>query len=58
MQEIILHYRSYISAHSKRTYYDKTGNSYEIIDEDIQQRIESKLMYQIYFHFDPYKKPE
>lgn len=57
MKAILKHYAPYIAAHSKRALFDEYGNRYEVIDEEIRQRIEAKLMFQIYYHFDPYKEP-
>ncbi len=37
--------------------YDEYGNCYEVVDDDIRQRIEAKLMYGIIYDFDPYKPP-
>lgn len=47
IKEILRHYASYIAFFSKRAFYDDYGNYYEIVDDDIRQRIEAKLMYQI-----------
>lgn len=53
MSAILRHYSHYIAYYSRRTFYDKYGNRYELVDEDIKQRIEAKLMYQIIYKFDP-----
>lgn len=52
MNAILGHYRPYIASFSKRTFYDEYGNRYELVDEDIRQRIEAKLMQQIIYKFD------
>ncbi len=57
MQAILKHYASYIASYSKRTLVDEYGNRYEVVDEEIRQRIEAKLMFQIIYHFNPYKMP-
>ncbi len=57
MQTILKHYAPYIAAHSKRALFDEYGNRYEVVDEEIRQRIEAKLMSSIIFDFDPYKQP-
>ncbi len=54
---IIRHYTSYIAYFSRRSFYDDFGNCYELVDEDIRQRIEAKLIYQIITKFDPYQCP-
>lgn len=58
LAEILQYYAAYISAHSRRTYFDEYGNQYEYIDEEIRQRIESKLMYMIMTKFDPFEYPQ
>lgn len=57
MTTIMRHYAHYIAYYSRRTFYDKYGNRYELVDEDIKQRIEAKLMYQIIYKFDPTQFP-
>lgn len=57
MAAILRHYAHYIAYYSRRTFYDKYGNRYELVDEDIKQRIEAKLMYQIIYKFDSEKLP-
>lgn len=57
MSAILQHYSYYITYYSRRTFYDKYGNRYELVDEDIKQRIEAKLMYQIIYKFDPAQLP-
>ena len=52
MERIIQHYRPYIAALSKRSFFDEYGNRYEFVDSAIHQRIESRLMFKIIFHFD------
>lgn len=58
MAKILRHYSGYINYYSRRTYIDKFGNHYEMVNEEIKQRIEAKLMYQIIDHFDPTKLPQ
>lgn len=57
MTMILRHYAPYIAFCAKRSFYDDYGNRYEIVDEDIRQRIEAKLMIQIFYKFDPYRLP-
>lgn len=57
MAIILRHYAPYIASCAKRPFYDDYGNRYEIVDEDIRQRIEAKLMIQIVYQFDPYRLP-
>lgn len=49
---ILAHYERYIAGHSKRPLYDEYGNRREIVDPEIQQRIEEKLMLGIIYKFD------
>ena len=58
MTMILRHYSNYINYYSRRTYIDKFGNRYEIVNEEIKQRVEAKLMYQIIDRFDPTKLPQ
>ena len=44
MQIVIQHYDSYIASLSMRKLRDERGNSYYGIDEDIHDRLRSKLM--------------
>lgn len=53
MDVILKHYAPFLTKHSIRTFYDKFGNSYELVDEDMRQRIETNLIYQIIYNFDP-----
>lgn len=58
MQTIIRHYEPYIKYFSQRHYHDDYGNTITIIDDDIRQQIELKLMYEIAVHFDCTSLPE
>ncbi len=57
MSQILQHYRPYINEVSQRQFFDCYGNRYQFIDQDIRQRIESKLMYKIIYDFDPQRQP-
>ena len=57
MAAILQHYSRYIIYYSRRTFFDRYGNRYELVDEDIKQRIEAKLIYQIIYKFDPTRLP-
>lgn len=54
---ILRHYASYIASLSKRPFYDEYGNQYAFVDEEIRHHIESRLMYQIVYKFNPSKLP-
>ena len=58
MQRIIQHYEPYIKHFSQRHYHDDYGNTFTMIDDDIRQQIELKLMYEIAVHFDCSSLPD
>ena len=58
LAEILRHYAPYIASFAKRPFYDEYGNRCDVIDEEIRHQIESKLMLQIVYKFDPEKLPE
>ncbi len=58
MRQILQHYDTYINACARRRFYDEYGNPYTFVDEDIKNRIQAKLMFQIIYDFDPYKLPD
>ena len=45
MSEILRHYERYIIIHSMRVLYDEHGNHYEVLDHELRQRIETKLIF-------------
>lgn len=57
MRKILRHYERYIIAHSMRVLYDEYGNYYEVLDIEMRQRIEAKLIFQIISKFDHTKVP-
>lgn len=57
MTSILRHYDRYISFYSRRMLFDGYGNQYEVVDEDIKNRIQAKLMYQIIYDFDTNRMP-
>lgn len=58
IQSILRHYSSYIMHFAKRKVTDNYGNSYEIVDEELAERIKTKLMIEIVMHFDPCRLPK
>lgn len=58
LKTIVRHYKPFIASMSKRTFYDRYGNAYSLIDNSICQQIMQKLMMEIIYHFDPTKLPE
>lgn len=58
MQTIIHHYTPYIKHFSQRHYRDDYGNTFTMIDDDVRQQIEIKLMYEIAVHFDCSSLPD
>lgn len=57
MRQILRHYKPYIIRYSQRTLYDENGNQYQVVDEEISNRIQTKLMLQIIYDFDPFRPP-
>lgn len=57
MSQILHHYEPYIIRCSQRTLYDEYGNQYQVVDEEIKNRIQAKLMFQIIYDFDPFRQP-
>lgn len=57
MGQILRHYEPYIIRCSQRTLYDEYGNQYQVVDEEIKNRIQAKLMFQIIYDFDPFRQP-
>lgn len=57
MGKILRHYERYIIVHSMRVLYDEHGNHYEVLDHELRQRIETKLIFQIISKFDHTKVP-
>ena len=58
LTHILRHYAHYIASYAKRPFYDEYGNHYDVIDEEIRQQLESHLMLQIVYKFDPEKLPD
>jgi len=58
MRQILLHYDRYINSCSQRVLFDEYGNQFAFLDEEIKNRIQAKLMYQIIYDFDPYRLPD
>ena len=44
MKNVVQHYQSYIAHLSLRKLRDESGNTYYGIDEDLRERLQSKLM--------------
>lgn len=58
LASIAQHYAPYITNLSKRPFYDEYGNRYDLVDEELRHQIESRLLYQIVYSFDPYRIPD
>lgn len=58
MQQILNYYKPYICHFSKRKKYIDEYSFIEVIDEDIKQQIETKLIMEIILHFDLDSLPE
>lgn len=58
LEAIARYYAPYIANLSKRPFYDEYGSRYDLIDDDIRHHIESRLLFQIVYSFDPKKLPD
>jgi hypothetical protein len=58
MNEILAHYNNVIEYHSRRTMYDEFGNPHTVIDPEIKDRIQAKIIDKIIYDFDPQRLPE
>ena len=43
----------YIAKAATRPFYDEYGKRYDLVDEEIRKHIESRLLLQIVYSFDP-----
>ena len=50
---VLKHFEHYISAKATRTFCDVYGQSYFNVDQELKQRIESKLIIQVVQKFKP-----
>lgn len=57
MCQILRYYEPYIIRCSQRTFHDEYGNRYQVVDEEIKNRIQAKLIYQLIYDFDPFRLP-
>lgn len=57
MRQILRLYEPYIIRCSQRTFHDEYGNRYQVVDEEIKNRIQAKLIYQLIYDFNPFKRP-
>lgn len=55
VNRILAHYNNYIDFHSTRTMFDECGNPRSVIDPEIKQRIEAKIIDCIICTFDPFR---
>lgn len=58
MRAVLRHYERYICHYATHTYYDRFGAPHRFLDDDIRQTIETTLMLQIIYRFDPTRLPE
>lgn len=57
MDAVLKHYEPFIIQFSTRSAIDQYGNSYDVVDRYMKDRIEADLKYQIIYNFDPMKLP-
>ena len=58
MNKILTHNSGRIESFSYRIYLDEYGNPRSVIDQEIKDRIITKLIDRIIYDFDPYRLPE
>ena len=58
MKMILDHYDKLVNFYSQRTLFDEYGNTYIIVDPEIKERINAKIMYRVVYKFNPYKLPD
>ena len=58
MEQVLRHYDSYITMCAQRTMTDEYGNHGVAVDMELKGRLQSKLMLQIIYKFDPTRLPE
>lgn len=58
MEQVLRHYDSYITMCAQRTMTDEYGNHRVAADMELKGRLQSKLMLQIIYKFDPTHLPE
>ncbi len=58
MEQVLRHYDSYITMCAQRTMTDEYGNHRVAADMELKGRLQSKLMLQIIYKFDPTRLPE
>ena len=55
---ILTHYNNDIDFHATRTMFDEHGNPRSVIDPEIKQRIQAKIIDCIIYDFDPSRLPD
>ena len=58
MEQVLRHYDSYITMCAQRTMTDEYGNHRVAVDMELKGRLQSKLMLQIIYKFDPTRLPK
>ena len=58
MEQVLRHYDSYITMCAQRTMTDEYGTHRVAVDMELKGRLQSKLMLQIIYKFDPTRLPE
>ena len=58
MEQVLRHYDSYITMCAQRTMTDEYSNHRVAVDMELKGRLQSKLMLQIIYKFDPTRLPE
>ena len=58
MEQVLRHYDSYITMCAQRPMTAEYGNHRVAVDMELKGRLQSKLMLQIIYKFDPTRLPE
>lgn len=58
MEQVLRNYDSYITMCAQRTMADEYGNRRVAVDMELKGLLQSKLMLQIIYKFDPTRLPE
>lgn len=53
LADVARFFDTYITKVSTRPFYDEYGKRYDLVDEEIRKHIESRLLLQIVYSFDP-----
>lgn len=58
LDAVAKYFKPYITKIATRPLYDEYGNEYQLVDNAVYSQIETRLLFQIVYSFDPYKVPD